>query len=492
MTNHYHGLAPFKGLELMQSFHDTQPGRFARLLPQLPPLYVNPLTLHKIGEANGVLTDKGRPNLTKNVELGLIFFGQFIDHDITLDDSSSLSSNNVPTATENVRTPTLDLDSVYGHGPEASPYLYRDEAYLITGEDYANEHSLLAADLPRNPFDTAIIGDPRNDENRIISQMHLGFLRFHNAVVDCLKAKPHPPEESALFSEARRVATWHYQWVVLNHFLREICGDWVVDDILANGRKIYVPELHTEHSADAIEPFIPIEFATAAYRFGHSMIVENFRVQPGQPEFGLFGKEYGRGFTALASEQAIVNWDALLNSGNGEFERAGELDARLANSLLDLPFMSRDVPAFERSLATRNLLRAQSFLIPSGEQVAYLMMESGVSEITPEMVQNVSNAAQRLGDLDKGTPLWLYLLQEGKTVGRMDREGKFRRGEGLGPVGARFVAETIIGLMELDNRSFLGTNRNWSPMDSRDKLGDSAEECVTNLHQLLTFGQRKS
>ena len=487
MANHYHGLAPFKGLELLQSFNDSQPGRFARLLPELPPLYVNPITLHKIGEANGVMEDRGRPNLTKTVELGLIFFGQFIDHDITLDDSSSLNSNNVPSQTDNVRTPTLDLDSVYGEGPEASPYLYKDGVYLLTGEDYAickpkgEERDLAAEDLPRNPLNTAIIGDPRNDENRVISQMQLGFLRFHNAVVDNIKSKPDAPEGSELFEEARRVATWHYQWVVLNHFLRAICGDWIVDDILANGRKVYLPEHESEGET---EPYIPIEFATAAYRFGHSMIVERFRVQPRGDKFALFGKEYGRGFTPLSNKDAIVDWRSILDSGSGIFEKAGQLDTLLASSLLNLPFLPAELPAFERSLATRNLLRAQSFLIPSGEQVANLMIEYGAKEITPEMIQSVSKAAKRLGDLDKGTPLWLYLLQEGRTIGRMNNDGEGEKGEGLGPVGARFVAETIIGLMELDDRSFLGRNRNWSPMDSADKLGADG---VTNLYELLTF-----
>ena len=490
LNNLYHGLAPFKGLDQLQRLTGDHTGRFARLLPELPPLYVNPTVLHDIGKADGVLSDKRRPNLTRKVELGLIFFGQFIDHDITLDDSSSLNANNVPANTDNVRTPTLDLDAVYGEGPEASPYLYKEEAYLITGEDYvstatdADTRPLIANDLPRNPLGTAIIGDPRNDENRIISQMHLGFLRFHNAVVSTLKSRTslHGIE---LFHEARRLATWHYQWVVLNHFLREICGDWIVDDILANGRKIYVPEYS---QAGGSGPFIPIEFATAAYRFGHSMVVETLRVQPDGQQHPLFGGVLGRGFSKLANLDAVVNWASLLEGGDARFERAGALDTKLAKSLLDLPFMDPELPAFERSLATRNLLRAQSFLIPSGEQVAELMISAGASEINPEMIDTVSSAAQRLGDLSKGTPLWLYLLAEGQAVGRMSKTGSFDKGEGLGPVGARFVAETIIGLMELDERSFLGANRNWSPLDTSDKLGQHG---VTNLYELLTFAHNQ-
>ncbi len=475
MPRTHHGLHPFKGIEHLCTMSPFRPGRFARLFSDLPPLYVDPLLLHEIGKAGGKMEDKGAPNLTKKTPAGLIFFGQFIDHDITLDDSSSLSANNDPESTENVRTPTLDLDCVYGEGPEANPYLYDDDGKLLTGSDYPadlipkwkNQH-----DLPRNPQGTAIIGDPRNDENRIVSQMQLGFLRFHNKIIDTGKE----------FEEAQRIARWHYQWIVVNEFLRIICGDWIVDDILSNGRKIYRPEcLGTK------EPFIPIEFSTAAYRFGHTMIPQKLRVKPKGPQHIILDKDsvLGPGFEPVTSNDSVVEWEALLDCGNGQFERAGDVDVKLAKALLDLPFLS-DSPAFERSLAVRNLLRAQSFLVPSGEQVANEMIRAGASEITPEMIEEVQASVKKL-KLPKDTPLWIYILAEGKAIGRMDENTKgqktFEKSEGLGPVGARFVAEVIIGLLEHDTRSFLGSNRNWSPQDTADKIGTQG---VTTLYQLLT------
>ena len=477
MSRKHHGLMPFRGIHHLCTISEFRPGRFARLCSDLPPLYINPLELHRIGAARGVMEDKS-PALTKNVPAGLIFFGQFIDHDITLDESSSLTATNNPTAIENVRTPTLDLDAVYLHGPDGSPFLYSgrkgEEGRLLTGDDYARGRpstSLKRKDLPRTPHGTAIIGDFRNDENRIISQMHLGFLRFHNTVIKKVKD----------FSEARRIATWHYQWIVVNEFLRIICGDWIVDDILANGRKFYRPE-----KMGIKEPFIPIEFATAAFRFGHTMIPKKLRTKPDGDQHDIFGKTLGMGFTPVESADQVVDWAALLDSGAGNFDRAGKVDTLLAPMLLDLPFLS-GLPAFERSLAVRNLLRAQSFLIPSGEQIAEAMIEAGASEITSKMISDVrADAAKRLG-LPKATPLWLYMLAEGSVIGRMDTDAKgektFTEGEGLGPVGARLVAEVIIGLLELDDRSYLGSNRSWSPMDSQDKIGMNG---ITTLYELLT------
>lgn len=484
MANNHHGMLPFKGLEHLCTQNRFRPGRFARLFADLPPLYVDPLILHEIGKVGGKMEDKGAPNLTSKVPAGLIFFGQFIDHDTTLDDSSSLTATNDPVGTENVRTPTLDLDCVYGDGPGSHPYLYDGASKLLTGSDYADPsdpNDLRNHDLPRTPKGTAVIGDPRNDENRIISQLQLGFLRFHNNVVDVVAAKPNAPTGARLFQEARRIVTWHYQWIVVNDFLRTICGNWIVDDILANGRKVYRPE-----RLGANEAFIPIEFATAAYRFGHTMIPQKFSVKPGGPQHDVFGSTLGTGFKPVTSLDEVVEWAALLDSGNGQFERAGEVDMKLAKVLLDLPFMPPTVPAFERSLAVRNLLRAQSFLIPSGEQIAAAMIAAGAAEITVQMISTVREAGDKLG-LPKATPFWLYILAEGKAIGRMDEgaqgQKKFAKGEGLGPVGARFVAEVIIGLLELDSRSFLGSNRNWSPADEADKIGANG---VTTLYQFLT------
>ena len=387
MAVKHHGVVPFKGMSHLYLFGDNKPDRFGRLFQHLPPLYLNPRLLHEIGKAGGVMEDTGLPNLTKNVAAGLIFFGQFVDHDITLDASSSLRNNNEPDETANVRTPSLDLDCIYGDGPEAHPYLY-DGDKLLTGSDYAdpgNPNDLRHHDLPRTPKGTAIIGDPRNDENRVISQMQLAMLRFHNTVYDKVHSE---------WEEARRVTTWHYQWLVVNEVLRTICGDWVVDDILANGRKVYRPECDGSHGA-----YIPIEFATAAYRFGHTMIPQKMRVQPGGAQHVLFSptSALGRGFSPVASADGVVDWESLFDSGNGDFERAGQMDTKLASALLDLPFMDPSTPAFERSLAVRNLLRAQSFLVPSGEQVAECMVASGANEITAGDIARCAKRAPSWG-----------------------------------------------------------------------------------------------
>ena len=467
----HHGLGDLKGLAAFcHRGHAAQRGdRFGRIFHLLAPLYVNPELISQVGAKGGPL-DGGSSTAadrTQTVDVGLIFFGQFVDHDITLDTTTSLSRNAGADEVQNVRTPTLDLDCVYGSGPEASPYLYHGEGgfrniKLLTGAAAPGATIEQQSDLARSQHGTAIIGDPRNDENRVVSQLQLAMIRLHNKVVDELSPKYSGHE---LFEEARRAVTWHYQWVVVHDFLKKLCGKAVVDRILGQGRKHYCP---------SAEPFIPVEFSAAAYRFGHSMIPQKIQVQKGGSSFELFGSQLGLGFSALANSDSAVDWEELLDNGIGRsVQKSEKLDLKMASDLLDLPFITDG----ESSLATRNILRGQIFLLPSGEEIATAMdrPESEVDSVSARV------RALHPGAFETGSPLWLYLLAEAEVVGRETSPQSFDPGEGLGPVGATIVAETMIGLIELDEESWLGQNRNWTPDRGENGLG------LTTVGKLLTY-----
>lgn len=471
-----HGMNELKGLDqFCRTGSHEQDNRFGRMFPHLPPLYSHPDELALLGKPGGPMDGGTSSNRTQSVTVADVFFGQFIDHDITLDVTSSLTSVNNAFDTPNVRTPTLDLDCIYGDGPEASPHLYHQEGNfagvkLLTGADadkcLFEKYPLLKDDLSRSSHGAAIIGDHRNDENRIISQMQLAMIRFHNKVVDTIHSKE--LEGGELFEEARKLVTWHYQWVVVNDFLQKMCGGPVVASILGGGRQHYKPNG---------DPFIPVEFSVAAYRFGHSMVPQNIQVQKNEDAFALFGDIFGDGFSRLASEKAIVDWKELVETDDPrQVQMAERLDTKLASKLLKLPFVREG----EKSLATRNLLRGVNFLLPSGEKVAEALGRPS-SEI-----QAVSAFAKTASgadiDLSSGTPLWYYILCEAESVGRLKEPGVFEPGEGLGPTGATLVAEVMIGLLELDERSYLGNDRSWSPAEKIVK-----DRAIETLGDILTF-----
>lgn len=482
MSDH-HGMNELNGMHAFCHYGyegDPDRDRFGRIFNDLPPLNTPPEELRSLGKPEGPMEQREDADRTDTVSVGQIFFGQFVDHDITLDTSTSLSSVAEAGQVSNVRTPTLDLDNIYGLGPEAHPFLYHGEGEfdgvkLLTAEDGTavdQKKKFREHDLWRSPDGRAVIGDHRNDENRVISQLQLAMIRFHNAVVDYLHEHGLEGEDlegGELFEEARRLARWHYQYAVVEDYLPAICGKAVMDRIKGRGREFYCPE-------DGV-PFIPIEFAVAAYRFGHSMMPEDIQVQEHGTEYNLFGRVFGKGFAKLDDVDAAVDWHLLTQSGtNDEDVQCAEvLDTKLAPVLLDLPFIREG----ESSLASRNLLRGQSFLLPSGEEVARRM---GREESEIERVRHEAREmAEPKADLSSGIPLWFYILAEAEKIGRETEPGHFDEGEGLGPVGARIVAETLYGLIELDDRSYLASNRNWNP--DADGVG------ATSVGEMLTFGQ---
>ena len=436
----HHGISAPHGMTKREP-NKPKAGRFGELFPDLPRLISDPGDLEKAGRAGGPMDEGKHGSIGKTTTpLGYVFLGQFIDHDITLDVTSSFDKLNDPLATRNFRTPTLDLDCIYGAGPEGSRHLYyhappnptkqqaaKNNVHLLThGDDLVRAFS----ESHTNPNRAALIGDPRNDENRIVSQIQLTMHCFHNAVVDALIADG--VAQDHLFEEAQKITRWHYQWVVVWDFLVRMVGEELVNDILCNGTKIFHCSGH---------PFIPIEFAVAAYRFGHTMVTMNLHYNKDHKNVELFGPELGNGFTANAA--GPVNWKNFFGS---KAKPAGSVDIRLAKDLLDLPFMESGPLS---SLATRNLLRGQSFGLPSGQSV-HAAVSAACGEELPTPTLSGLGLPKRLVEC---TPLWLYILAE----------GSLSKGQQLGPVGGRIIAEVLIGILECDKTSFLGSDRSWQP-----------------------------
>ena len=377
---------------------------------------------------------------------GTTFFGQFLDHDLTRDGGSSLGRATSLRRSVNLRSARLDLDSVYGGGPRESPDLYGDDRVHLLLESGG-----LHEDLPRDAEGAAIIADPRNDENLMISGLHAGFLRFHNAVVDRHVDATLSPVRK--FAEAQRLVRWHYQWIVVHEFLPQIVGRGMVRRVLRRGRSYYTPR----------RAQIPVEFQTAAYRFGHSMVRPSYRANlngdAGEPFFALvfdptqLGRSDPDDLTGgHRATRRFIDWQTFFDFEDGEVKPNKRIDTAISTPLFRIPTSTIDIGRGERvgptSLATRNLLRHLTWQIPTGQSVAAAMKQAPLTRA------DLAPFGDFGAGLDRATPLWLYVLREAELA---------TDGMRLGPVGGRIVAEVFIGLLQMDPGSYLAAHPSWRP-----------------------------
>ena len=429
------------------------------------------------------------------------YFGQFIDHDLTFDPASSLQKQNDPDALVDYRTPRFDLDNVYGRGPDDQPYLYSDGLHFILGRPLTGAaHNPKAQDLPRsNPAPTAaiphpnkraIIGDPRNDENVIVSQLQGLFLRLHNRFATQLGD----------FAAAQTAVRWHYQWVVLNDYLPALVAPAVLAEVLphiAAGTDVVTdpPKLKFYHAKD--EAFMPLEFSAAAYRFGHSMVRPEYQLNETLPKpHSIFAGDTNqpnlRGFHEFPAQWAI-DWRFFIDLDVIDFgdpanlpdprnrnrvQLAYKIDTSLVNPLGHLP---KDIGGSAHILALRNLERGWRMRLPSGQAIAKAM---GVVPLKDSEIL-IGKFSGDPGDIvgpitDFGAvfagncPLWTYILAETvqttMTIATTQGDQAIDTRQ-LGEVGGRIVAETMAGLMLGDSSSDLALDPRWTPDPALMKNG---------------------
>ncbi len=383
----------------------------------------------------------GRLDLGNNpwIPAGFTYLAQFIDHDITFDPTSQSQKVNDPEAHVNFRTPRLDLDSLYGAGPADQPYLYEWDDLADRGIKLL----VVEDDLPRNDQGLALIGDPRNDENLILAQLHLLFIRFHNRIVKRVRAEQGLVGEE-LLAEAQRIVRWHFQWIVGHEFLRHIT------------RKELGPVLHPCPG----NSFIPVEFSGAAYRFGHSMVRGTYELNLAtkDPPVAIFAQaddppplNHLGGFRPIPAGLRL-EWEFFFEVKDGSnLQLSRRIDTSLSSPLFKLP--SAISPTRE-ALARLNLRRGRALGLPSGRDVALAL---GIEPLTDDELLLDDVASEFREPLLRAPPLWYYVLCEAQT------ELLGHTGRHLGPVGGRIVQSVLTSLLDSDPNGYRRRWPTWMP-----------------------------
>ncbi|WP_306205033.1 peroxidase family protein [Actinoplanes sp. RD1] len=484
--------------------------RFSRVGPKGEA--VDPGLLEKVATAMTAAptgTPPVQPVADPPVPAGFTYLGQFVDHDLTLDNTAAALGDRV-TVSELLqgRSPALDLDSLYGRGPEDADddrFYAPDKLKLRVGitaaiDGAGTNINLNGYDLPRVTQGStkaerqrALIPDARNDENLVVAQTHLAFIRFHNAVVDRLADQGVPGQ--ILFRRARGLVVRHYQWMLRTDFLPRLVDPAIVEDVFTTGRKFFeIPYSGNDsgpyqHSKSGDTPTMPIEFSVAAYRLGHSMVraaydwnrifagragtlallftfsgtsgnFDPFGPDPSDPETGLFERlptnwavDWRRMYDFAEAGRADLAPPAGVNN-------AQRIDTLLVNPLSTLPKGSfggvgTNPPPIQLNLAFRNLVRANMVNLASGQQFAKFL---GLEPLTREQILGGDRGAvlDALTDEEKTafaerTPLWFYVLREAELNG----------GRMTG-VGGRIVAEVFHRAME-GSRISIVREPGWRP-----------------------------
>ncbi|HEX4638161.1 MAG TPA: peroxidase family protein [Chthoniobacterales bacterium] len=408
---------------------------------------------------------RGRPRQGDLAPSAFVYLGQFLDHDLTRDCTGLENASHPPENTANLHQPRLNLESVYGGGPEESPELYdlseRGAERFLLGQTKATPIvSSTRDDLPQRDG-TTLLADPRNDQHLIISQLHVAFLKFHNRIVDLVRRgeldQVALPNEK-VFQIARRLTVWHYQWIVRNEFLSWFVLPEVLQHIERNGARFF----KAETGAQALT--LPIEFTQAVFRFGHSTVQPQYDVNRWTGLVRLRElirkKPHEKESEPLAADRT-VDWDRFTRTWAGNANFAENIDTLISEDMFDLPAAAMPIP-FKTApppLPEMTLLRGSRIGLPSGQEAC---RAADVPSLKPCQIgfDDEGNEFLRRRGLHERTPLWYYILREAEVLGVR----KLRGGECLGPLGSRVVAEVILGIMNADPEHYLNVDPNWKPL----------------------------
>ncbi|CAM1322530.1 Uncharacterised protein g8147 [Pycnogonum litorale] len=180
-------------------------------------------------------------------------------------------------------TSFLDASNVYGSSEEESQDLRLAQDGKLKSTPVRNRKDLLPPisdtfgdDECRNHTSTMFCfraGDTRCNEQPSLTAMHTMWQREHNRIADKLtRMNPHW-EDERIFQETRRIVGAMMQHVTYNEWLPVVVGKEVLHIFRLDPTKM--GHANSQHYDRNMNPTISNVFATAAFRFGHSLVQDS-------------------------------------------------------------------------------------------------------------------------------------------------------------------------------------------------------------------------
>ena len=394
---------------------------------------------------------------------GFTYFGQFIDHDLTFMRQTALDPESQaldPTKLLAGRKPALDLDSIYGGGITDSIALFdKSNGKFILGDTKFGSGKDFFRSFERRSK-TALIADERNDENLLVAQMQVLFMRYHNKLVDYYFGQGFT-NPKRLFKLAQREAICTYQWIALRNFASQLLPLEIYDSVILRGNgRIFQPNV--------ADPKMSIEFVGAAFRL-HSLVLPSYIInQKGgnattnKSIQDLF-RARGKGDVSLfpLPEDFEIDWRFFFRFSNYPNMGRSLNRARLIQPSVNSEMNSVPVPgSCPISMLRRNIDRGYELGLPSGQSV-YAFLHRHFANQLPNITvtqPDLSELVRLLAPENptrSATPLWVYIMMEALTLAS---------GTKLGLMGGWIVADTLMAAFESSETRF--DKLRWAPENS--------------------------
>ncbi len=428
---------------------------------------------------------------------GYTFFAQLVGADLQVDEM--LRAWQEGSGRRRISA-ELDLDIIYGGDPEANqerfylPYIRTGPRLTDAGKRYAlSRHMPPAGNLFVTQFQAALI-ELHNRTVDLLIERHLASEKGRLCdSEDCSNAELARALPTAkrrlLFNDARETVIHYYQRVIVEDLLPRLIGEERTQDIITNGRDLFFASGFRDGD-ELKQPFIPYEFALAAYQFTASQLRASYTMREGQRgrRFNPARLAANRPHQERLRPSDLADWRFfadILPEPPEAFNLARPIDPYVTS-------VRRSWHGDRRTRGTAEaiLLAGAHADLPSGQAVAekvlpdlrkrgllYLWEPRHEANGDDELWRGYVLAPDRpTRETIRGeTPLWYYVLQEADAMGRptgigpdtkayaiaaqgaryaearprvVDGQRSVDGGHTLGPVGGTIVGEVLIGLAE--------------------------------------------
>jgi hypothetical protein len=452
--------------------------------------------------------DEGKPNKGENPEIpaGYTYLLQLVAHDLVQTSFPVSILEDTRTGVRNDRGYRLKLDTIYGAGPEVCPFAYATEldstcsrSRLRLGEGVNHEDQIKmnprgrdiarfdagegGEDCERPRLADVLIADRRNDDHAILSQLTTLFHHLHNGL---MRRLPKPSEKDTADSAsestfdaflcARGAAALIFRNIIRRDLMKRVLNRDIYNRYSVD-RPRFLSDLNVgpyegETGATEQRPYpkspMPLEFTHGAFRFGHAMARDRYKINPAFEPLTLGDAIRATSFHTPCSmplgRKWIIRWSNFFDVPNEEGRLAQpsmrigpHFTAQLESKEL---FPAIDEDTGQGGLTYRDLMSAAFVRLWS--------VNSLIEEIRsrrPALIRNCRLLNDRwyrverlrtwleqergemteadINTLANDPPLPFFILFEA-AIGPDDPA---KRGKTLGVLGSIIVAEVIFGAM---------------------------------------------